>query len=106
MGDYGDLFNQAVAAELRAERARTRITVDALVTMTGLSKSAVLNYLNAKRDIPTPALFDLTLALGIDARTIFDRAFASMSEVTDKSQVALAAKRTSKTAEQQDEALS
>lgn len=105
MDDYGNLFNQAVAAELRAERARTRITIESLVHTTGLSKSAVLNYLNGKRDIPTPALYDLSSALGVDARTVFDRAYESMSDVTDKSQVALAARHKSPESGDENEAM-
>lgn len=74
MGTYGDAFNAAVAAELRAERGRKQLTIDSLVTTTGLSKSAVLNYLNGKRDIPTPALVELARALDVDPRLVFERA--------------------------------
>lgn len=74
MGNYGDQFNSAVAAELRAERGRKQVTIDALVNLTGLSKSAVLNYMNGKRDIPTPAFVELCRALGVSPRLIFERA--------------------------------
>lgn len=74
MGTYGDTFNAAVAAELRGQRAKTRITVDTLVTATGYAKTTVLNYLNGKRDIPLPALAELCRALSIDPRVIFERA--------------------------------
>lgn len=74
MGTYGDTFNAAVAAELRAQRAKTRLTVDGLVAVTGYAKSTVLNYLNGKRDIPLPALAELCRALGVDPRVIFERA--------------------------------
>ena len=74
MGTYGDAYSVAVAAELRAERSRKQITVDALAGATGLAKSTVLNYLNAKRDIPVPALMELCQALGVSPRVIFDRA--------------------------------
>lgn len=74
MGDIGDAFNAAVAAELRAERARVRITIDELVNRSGLSKSAVLNYLNGKRDIPVPSFMELCRALGVSGTVIFDRA--------------------------------
>jgi DNA-binding Xre family transcriptional regulator len=74
MGDYGDLHNAEVAAELRAERARTRVTVREIVERTGISKSAVLNYLNGQRDIPVPALFEICAVLGVDAAEILDRA--------------------------------
>lgn len=74
MGTYGDEFNAAVAAELRAERGRNKVTVDALAAAAGLSKSAVLNYLNNKRDIPTPAFVEMCNALGVSPRVIFERA--------------------------------
>ena len=78
MTNYGDDFNRAVATELRAERARTQQTVSDLVAQTGLSKSAVLNYLNGHRDIPVPALMDLCRALGVDPHVIFERAEQSL----------------------------
>lgn len=71
MGTYGDAFNAAVAAELRAQRGRVKVTVDALVNATGLSKSAMLNYLNGRRDIPTPALVEICRALGVTPQAIF-----------------------------------
>ena len=74
MGTYGDEFNAAVAAELRAERGRNKVTVDALAAASGLSKSAVLNYINNKRDIPTPAFVEMCNALGVSPRVIFERA--------------------------------
>lgn len=74
MGTYGDTFNAAIAAELRAERGRNKVTIDSLVAATGLSKSAVLNYLNNKRDIPTPAFVELCHALGVSPKLVFERA--------------------------------
>lgn len=80
MGIYGDTFNAAVAAELRAERGRKKITFDDLAAASGLSKSAVLNYLNNKRDIPTPAFVELCGALGVAPRVIFERAEESLKQ--------------------------
>lgn len=80
MGNYGDAFNAAIAAELRAERGRNKVTIDGLVATTGLSKSAVLNYLNNKRDIPTPAFVELCQALGISPRLVFERAEKAVEE--------------------------
>ncbi|WP_277602281.1 helix-turn-helix domain-containing protein [Microbacterium esteraromaticum] len=74
MDNTGDAFNAAVAAELRAQRGRIQMTIDTLVRHTGLSKSAVLNYLNGKRDIPVPALFALCSALNVSPHQIFDLA--------------------------------
>lgn len=74
MGNYGDAFNSAVAAELRAQRARGKKTIDEVVQQSGISKSAVLNYMNGKRDVPLPALVELCRVLGVSPQTIFDRA--------------------------------
>ena len=74
MGTYGDTFNSAVAAELRAERGRRQVTIDSLAATTGFAKTTVLNYLNGKRDIPTPAFVELCRALGVSPRLIFERA--------------------------------
>ena len=74
MGDYGVRFGTAVAAELRAERARGQLTIGDLVNATPLSKSAVLNYLNGHRDIPMPAFVELCEALSVSPRVIFERA--------------------------------
>lgn len=74
MTDYADLFNEAVAAELRAERARQGISFDDLVTRSGVSKSSVQRYLGGDRAIPIPSLVDLCRALNIDPRVVFERA--------------------------------
>ena len=76
MDTYGKQFNAAVAAELRAERAAKKITVDALATSSGMPKGTLLRYLNAQRDIPVPALADIASALGIDPALVLDRASA------------------------------
>lgn len=55
------------------------MTIDSLVLATGLSKSAVLNYLNGKRDIPTSALAEISRALDVDPHEIFERAFSSLN---------------------------
>ena len=78
MTEYGDTFNEAVAAELRAERGRVQVTIAEIITATGLSKTAVLNYLGGKRSIPVPALIDICRALNVDSRVIFDRAEQSI----------------------------
>lgn len=71
MGDYGDKFNQAIAAELRAQRARKQFTLDQLAEKTGLSKATVLRYLNGQRQIPMDAFGELCLALEADAAALF-----------------------------------
>jgi transcriptional regulator with XRE-family HTH domain len=76
--DYGDRYALAVASELRAERARTGVTLAQLVERTGVAQSTIQRYLNGKRDIPTPVFIDLCVALGVSPRVIFDRAYETI----------------------------
>jgi len=80
MTDHADAFATAVAAELRAQRGRARVTVDALAERTGLAKSTVLNYLNNRRDIPMSAFLDLCTALDVNPREIFAAAEHSLQD--------------------------
>lgn len=73
-------FARAVADELRAERAKKNMTIADVVAAAGLSKSAVLHYLNGQRDIPIPALVALCSALRISPTVIFERAEESAQE--------------------------
>lgn len=72
--DYGDRFNAAVAAELRAERARKGITYAAIIASTGIAQSTLQRYFKGERDIPLPAYQDLCRALGVSPRLVFERA--------------------------------
>lgn len=74
MTEYGELFTQAVAAELRAERARKGITLASLVKESEIAQSTVQRYLGGKRDIPITALADLCRVLDVSPRLIFERA--------------------------------
>lgn len=83
MGNYGDAFSAAVAAELRAHRARNlnKPTIAELVVATGLAKTTVLNYLNGKRDIPSSEFGELCKALGASPRQIVEAAENVANEV-------------------------
>lgn len=69
--NYGDKVNAAVAAELRAQRARIGVSYDALAEGTGLSKSAVFKYLKGTRAMPIPALSALCSVLKIHIDDVF-----------------------------------
>lgn len=74
MGEYGDIFNEAVAAELRAQRARIQVSIDEIANRTGFAKTTVLNYMNNKRQIPVPAFTELCRALDVSPVAIFEAA--------------------------------
>lgn len=71
MTNYGDKFNSVIAGELRAQRARINMTIAEVVQLSGISKSAVLSYLNDTRQIPMPAFFELCKALRVDPSDLF-----------------------------------
>lgn len=80
MNDYAERYAAAVAAELRAQRARTGETYDDLVEATGISKSSVFKYMNGKREIPMSSFFALCRALSISPQVIFDAAEKSLEK--------------------------
>lgn len=75
-------LNAAVAAELRRERAAQQVTIETLVERTGLSRSTVLNSLNAKRLLGVEAVAAIAQALGVSVTTIFARAEGRISAAT------------------------
>lgn len=81
MGNYGDQFNSAIAGELRAQRARISMTIEQVVERSGISKSAVLYYLNEKRQIPMPAFYELCAALEADPAELFMAAQKKVQEL-------------------------
>ena len=80
MDNNAERFASAVAAELRAQRARTGVTYDGLVEATGLSKSSVFKYMNGKREIPMSSFFALCRALDITPQAIFTAAEQASQE--------------------------
>lgn len=74
MNETGDIFVQAVAAELRAERARKGTTLAQLVEDSGIAQSSIQRYLKGTRDIPVSALVDICRVLDVSPRLIFERA--------------------------------
>lgn len=78
MDNYGQLFNEAVASQIRAERAAAGMTVAQLVTASGLSKSKVLRLIHAQRDIDARDIALITRALGMEPALLIQRAQARM----------------------------
>lgn len=71
MGEYADRFNAALAAELRAQRARKKMTYDEIAEKVGFSKVTVLRYLNEQREMGMTSFVDLCLALDADPEELF-----------------------------------
>lgn len=73
-------FNDAVAAQLRAERAIARITIDELVARTGISKSSILRYLNGDRDITLNTVATIAKAIGVPHLSVLAAAESRVDE--------------------------
>lgn len=65
---------QALAGELRAELARTRLTKRGIAEATGIGEQTVYRYLYGKRDIPYSAMVAICGALGVSVAEVTQRA--------------------------------
>lgn len=79
-------FNTAVAAQLRAERAVARTTIDELVTSTGISKSSILRYLNGDRDITLNTVSAIATALGVAPLSVLAAAESRLETAANQAQ--------------------
>lgn len=73
MTEYGDRFAAAVAGELRAERARRKISYAQIIRETGIAQSTLQRYLKGEREIPVPVYMDICRSLGVSAAALLDR---------------------------------
>lgn len=69
-----DSYAAAVAAQLRAERAARQMTVQQLAGKSGVTEQSLLRYLNEKRAIPIPALYQICEGLDIPVHELVRRA--------------------------------
>ncbi len=71
-----DRLVRAFAAQLRAERAVSGMTLDALAEAAGVSRRALVNYLDGTRtaSMGLAAMTAIASALGTDPATLWRRA--------------------------------
>lgn len=74
MSTYGKLFEEALAAELRAEKARLHITETEIGDLLGIHRVSVSRYLSGARSIPIGVLAELCRKLDLDAFEIINKA--------------------------------
>lgn len=74
MGNEKTGITGAVAAQLRAERAASGLTLDDLVAATDMSKSSIQRYLRGDRIVDVEDLALFSRAFGVSMTTILDRA--------------------------------
>lgn len=73
-------LNAAVAAELRAEQGRQKITVPALAEIADVPYGSLRRYLNADRHIDVAVLDALASALGLTATDVIRAAQERLSQ--------------------------
>lgn len=80
--DYtADDYTRAVASQLRAERAASQMSVRELAEASGVTEQSLLRYLNEKRDIPVPVLYQICSGLKISVHELVKRAERRLGEV-------------------------
>lgn len=58
-------YAASVAAQLRAERAARQLMVRDLAEASGVMEQSLLRYLNGKREVPVPVLYQIVNGLGL-----------------------------------------
>lgn len=74
MGFYKENLPQAIAEQLRAERAAKQLHIKQVAELTGLSERALIRYLNGEREITMDKLASIADALGVSPGDIVTRA--------------------------------
>lgn len=72
--DAADTLNEALAAELRAERGVTGKTFGSLETETGIPERTLMRIFKGERDLRASHLILLTTALGVTPADLIARA--------------------------------
>lgn len=70
----GKAESQAVAAQLRAERAAAELTIDQLSDRSGIHKQTLMRYLKGTREIPLASFYAIADGLGVTADELLERA--------------------------------
>lgn len=81
MENNKSLINQALAAELRAERGALDLTVEELSARADINKSTLMRILAGTRDINVTQLAKLSAALNVTSDALFRRAVDRMGGI-------------------------
>lgn len=81
MDNRASEFAQALAAQLRAERAARQMTMKDVAVASGLADSTVHRYLNGIRDIPVSHLFSIAAVLQVDVECLVSRTMDRLKDI-------------------------
>lgn len=65
---------EAVGAEIRAEAAAQRISLNELAEAAGIARTSLYKYLDATRDMPVPVLIAIAGHLNVETSELLRRA--------------------------------
>ncbi|WEV53079.1 helix-turn-helix transcriptional regulator [Bifidobacterium sp. ESL0704] len=74
MTDYGESFASALAAELRAQKARKKVSDDQISQAVGVHRVSVSRYLTGERPIPMVVFADMCRFLEVSPVKVIDNA--------------------------------
>ncbi|MDE5640989.1 helix-turn-helix domain-containing protein [Bifidobacterium castoris] len=74
MAEYGERFAQALAAELRAQKARRKVSDEQIGEAIGAHRVSVSRYLTGERPIPMVVFADMCDFLGVSPSKVIDDA--------------------------------
>jgi transcriptional regulator with XRE-family HTH domain len=82
--EAGGLLNQALANEIRAERARQRLTQAQVYSEAGLPRSTYVRLEGGDRAIDVEQLNAVARALGVPAAVLVERAEGTIGDGADR----------------------
>lgn len=77
---YAEAYTAALAAELRAARARLQMSFPEIASATGIPRNTLLRYFNGQRDIPVPTFGRIARALSLSPGELLDSVQAQLAE--------------------------
>ncbi|MCI1979268.1 MAG: helix-turn-helix transcriptional regulator [Bifidobacteriaceae bacterium] len=87
MSNYSELFEKAIAAEMRAQKARKNMTEAEIADRIGVHRVSISRYLSGARPLPLGIFADLCRVLGMDAFEV-----VNIAEIQAKKDVSGASK--------------
>ena len=74
MASYSEIFASAIAEELRAQKARRKVSDEQIAQSVGIHRVSVSRYLSGDRPIPMMTFADLCSFLQISPTAVIDKA--------------------------------
>jgi len=81
MSEYGEHFATAVTAELRAQKARKKISETAIASDLGVHRVSISRYFTGSRTITMPVFADLCRVLDLDVLEVFTKAQITATKI-------------------------